>query len=167
MNVRQAKYKKNVISGMSKYNAARAAGYSENTARSRTKELDQRVSMPDVMERYGLTDKFLTERLTELLLANKVVGYLHNYKKSDKVGAEVEKVQPDEIISNEFVEVPDWSARAKGIELVGKFSGKLRDKVEHAVDIRYTEMRRIQIEAKPMELNLGEIPDNLRERNHD
>ena len=162
-NARQQKYKKNIIDGMSKYNAAMAAGYSENTALKHTKELDRRIAMPDVMEQYGLTDKFLSKRLTELLLANKVVGYLHNYKRGEKGGAE--KVEPDEAVSNEFIEVPDWTARAKGLELAGKFSGKLRDKVDHTVAVTYTEMKRIIIEDKRQKLEVGEdVPQAVKER---
>lgn len=144
---------------MNKYNAARAAGYSETTSKSHTKDLDARVAMPDVLDRAGLTDTFLAQKLTELICASKVVGYLHNYKKSDKGGTE--KIAPDEVVSNEFIDVPDWSARAKGMELALKLKGQLRDKVEHDVKIAYTEMKRIIIETKPMDLNLGEeVPNN-------
>jgi len=162
MNVRQQLYKKNVILGMSKYNAAIAAGYSEGTARHHIKDLDNRVSMPDVMERQGITDKFISEKLLELLSATKVVGYLHQYKQGSK--GVTEKIEPDEVVSNEFVEVPDWGARAKGVELVGKFSGKLRDKVDLSASFTYTEMRRIIIDGKPQELNIGEVPDSIKKR---
>jgi len=166
MNARQQKYKKNVLIGMSKYNAAKAAGYSENTALKHTKDLDKRVAMPDVLERAGLTDQILTEKLIELMSATKVIGYLHNYKKEDKGGTE--RVQPDEIVSNEFLDIPDWTARAKGLELALKLKGVLRDKVEHDVDIKYTAMSLIRMEMKPMDLDLGdEIPKPIRDRMHD
>lgn len=166
MNVRQQKYKKNVLLGMSKYNAAIAAGYSKNTAKSRTKQLDEAVKIEDTMERMGLTDKVLMDKLIELLKATKVIGYLHNYKKSENVG--IEKIDPDEVISNEFLEIPDNTTRAKILELALKLKGKLRDKVDHSVDIKYTEMRRIVLEEKPLELDLGEdIPQNIKDRMND
>jgi len=130
MNTRQQLYKKNRILGMNCYNAARAAGYSEATAKSHTKRLEEKIKISDVMERRGLTDNVLVCKLTELLKASKVVGYLHNYKKAEKGG--IEKISPDEVISNEFLDVPDWSARAKGLELALKLKDLLKDKIEHS-----------------------------------
>jgi len=157
MNMRQQKYKKNIISGMNKYNAAIAAGYSINTAKSRTKDLDARVGIADVMERLGLTDKALINKLIELLGATRVIGYLHNYKKSDKVGnGKLEKIDPDEVISNEFLDVPDNQVRAKALEIALKLKGQLRDKVDHNVAIQHIQMTTINIEQKPMELNFGD-----------
>ena len=134
MNIRQQKYKKNRILGMNCYNAARSAGYSETTAKSRTKQLEARIKITDVLERKGLTDSVLAEKLSELLNATKVIGYLHNYKKSEKVG--IEKISPDEVISNEFLDIPDWQARGKGLELALKLKDLLRDKVEHSGEIK-------------------------------
>jgi len=143
MNIRQQKYRKNRILGMNCYNAARAAGYSDNTAKSHTKELEAQIKISDVMERQGLTDEILIAKLTELLKASKVVGYLNQYKKAEKRG--IEKISPDEIVSNEFIDVPDWSARAKGLELALKLKDLLRDKVEHSGKVEGGETRIIVI----------------------
>jgi len=161
-SARQQKYKQNILMGMSKYNAAKAAGYSEATARSHTKQLDERVAMPDVLEQQGLTDQILTQKLMQLMNATKVIGYLHQYKKVEKGG--VEKIQPDEVVSNEFIDIPDWTARAKGLEIALKLKGLLKDKVDHQVDVKYTQMARITIEQKPMELDLGDLPDSIKKR---
>ena len=161
MNVRQQKYKKNVISGMSKYNAAIAAGYSEGTAKTHTKDLDERVAMADVMERQGLTDKFLAIKLYELLVANKVIGFLHQYKKGEE--GSIERIQPEETVSNDFVEVPDWSARAKGLEIAGKLNGRLLQKADQNI-ASYTQMTVIQLNGKPLELDIGEVPESLKKR---
>ena len=162
-NIRQNKYRTNRIAGMNQYNAARAAGYSENTADKHTKDLDERISIIDTMERLGLTDRVLIDKLIELLGATKVIGYLHNYKKEGKGG--IEKVSPDEVISNEFLDIPDNTIRTKALELALKLKGQLRDKVDHNVAIAYTEMKRIVIEHKNMDLDLGEdIPQPIKER---
>jgi len=153
MNTRQQLYKKNRILGMNCYNAARAAGYSESTAKSRTKELEARVCIVDALERKGLTDNVLIDKLTELLNATKVVGYLHNYKKSEKVG--IEKCSPDEVISNEFVDVPDWTARGKALELALKLKDLLREKVEHSGNITFTKMGEVKVDNRLLEFNIG------------
>ena len=120
---------------MNKYNAAIAAGFSESTAKCHTKELEARVKIADVLERQGLTDAILIKKLSELLSANKVIGYLHNYKKEEK--GRIDKISPDEVISNEFLDTPDWSARAKGLELALKLKDLLRDKVDISGEVKH------------------------------
>ena len=131
MNLRQQKYKKNRILGMNMYNAARAAGYSHNTAIKAGEKLEVKIpSLCDWMEREGLTDKKLVLFLLEALEATKVVGYLHQYKKGEK--GRIEKIGPEEAVSNEFIEVPDIHNRLKAAELIMKAKGQLKDKVEHS-----------------------------------
>jgi phage terminase small subunit len=82
MNIRLQKYKKNRITGMNRYNAALAAGYSLAVAKSHTDRLEEKLgSITDYFERAGLTDKKLANKLAELFEATKVIGYLHQYKK--------------------------------------------------------------------------------------
>lgn len=118
MNIRLQKYKKNRLLGMNKYNAARSAGFSEATAKSHTKRLDEQIKISDLMERQGLTDKCLLEKLSQLINASKDI-----YSFS---GIEVEKGVNVKLGS------PDWSARSKGLELALKLKDLLRDKVEHS-----------------------------------
>lgn len=144
---------------MNCYNAAIAAGYSESTAKSRTKDIEARVKIADILERQGLTDNVLVNKLSQLLNASKVVGYLHNYKKSDKFG--IEKISADEQVSNDFVDVPDWTARAKGLELALKLKDLLREKVEHSGDIKTGETRIILINGKSSDNNSQRIPEEI------
>jgi phage terminase small subunit len=130
MNIRQQKYKKHLLEGKSKYESAKLAGYSETTALTHTAQLDKRIGIDKVMEKNGLTDSFLIEKHRKLLEAVKVIGYLHHYKKAEKGG--IEKIAPDEVVSNEFIEVPDYQAIAKGLELAYKLKGHLKEKVEHS-----------------------------------
>ena len=143
MNIRQLKYRRNRVLGMNKYNAARAAGYSETTAKTHTKELEIRCKIADVLERQGLTDDVLIMKLSELLGATKVIGYLNQYIKAEKGG--LEKLSPDKVVSNEFIDIPDWSARAKGLELALKLKDLLKEKVEHSGEIKGGETRIILI----------------------
>jgi len=122
------------MSGMNRYNAAKAAGYSESTAKGHTDRLEKSVKIADVLERQGLTDRYLANKLLQLTEAQKVIGYLHNYKKADN--GVIEKIKPDETVSNDFVEVPDWSAQAKGVELTLKLKSHLINKTEHSGEIK-------------------------------
>jgi len=111
---------------MSKYSAARKAGYSHNTAINAKAKLDDRIGMEFWLEAQGLTDNKLAEHAHNGLNANKTIGYLHQYKQKGKNG-KLEKIKPDEVISNEFVEVPDWSARHKYLETILKLMGKIKE----------------------------------------
>jgi phage terminase small subunit len=112
-NIRLQKYKKNRISGMNCYNAARAAGYSEATAKSHTKDLEKQCHIKDALEQRGLTDKYLAGRILELIEATDVIKF--------KYGSEEVEVRGD---------TANWSARAKGLELALKLKDLLRDKVD-------------------------------------
>jgi phage replication-related protein YjqB (UPF0714/DUF867 family) len=66
--VRQLKYRKNRLRGMSQYDAAIAAGYAESTARVsvvRTERL-VKASIIDELNRAGATDKYIAEQLAEI-----------------------------------------------------------------------------------------------------
>jgi hypothetical protein len=138
LNIRQQKYKKNRLLGMNKINAARSAGYSEATARNHSKALEERCKIADLLERQGLTDKVLIEKHRQLLEATKVIGYLHNYKRSEK--GVTERVSPDEVISNEFLDIPDYGVQIKALELAYKLKDLLKDKVEHDVTPEFSKM---------------------------
>ncbi len=118
LSIRQQKYKKNLLLGMNHYNAAIAAGYSKNTAKSRTKDLDARIKIEDVLERQGLTDNVLVKRLLELLEASEFV-----FKKTAD--------GQSEIVGNKELYTPCWAARGKGLELALKLKDLLKDKGEH------------------------------------
>lgn len=82
-----------------------------------------------LLDEQGITDKKLNQVLLDGLEANKVVGYLHQYKKTKD--GKIERIQPDEIISNEFVDVPDMPTRHKYLETGLKLKDKLnKGKVE-------------------------------------
>lgn len=131
LNIRQQKYKKNRLLGMNKYNAARAAGYTDATARSHTSELDERVKIADVLERQGLTDEILTKKLSELLDASKDI-YAFSGLDTQEKGVSVK------------LGSPEWSARAKGLELALKLKDHLKERVEHSGEIKGTAVQIIQ-----------------------
>lgn len=68
--------------------------------------------------------KELREVAKEGLKANKVIGYLHQYKKNEE--GKIEKIEPDESVSNDFVEVPDFNARHKFWRDLATMIGELK-----------------------------------------
>jgi len=110
---------------MNKYNAAIAAGYSKNTAAHHGAELDERADIYGTLERKGMTDKRMVDKHLQILEATKVVGYLHQYKNGENG---VEKCEPDEAVSNEFIDVPDYPTQLRALELGYRLKGHLKDK---------------------------------------
>ena len=96
------------------------------------------ASRPDIaadMEAHeGLSRAALLEGLTKLINATKPIGYLQQYLKKKDGG--IEKIGPDEAVSNDFLEWADWSAQAKGLQMAFKLRQELVDrlKIEQEVD---------------------------------
>ena len=89
-------------------------------------------TMTELMESMGLGLEEDISDLKRLRKAQKVVGYLNQYKK-DKDG-KIEKIEPDEVVSNEFIYVDDNPVQLKALELSAKIKGNLKDKTEHSLD---------------------------------
>jgi hypothetical protein len=111
LNIRLQKYKKNRLLGMNQYNAARAAGFSEATAKVHTKELEERAKIADVLERQGLTDNVLVSKHKELLDAQKVILI-------DGKPLVVEKGSAT---------IPEFQIQIKALELAYKLKKQLSD----------------------------------------
>ncbi len=120
LTVQQRKLTKAYVRTGNKSKAGRLAGYSHRQGAHRALNKPQvQASIQEIMEKQGITDERLMKVLDDGLNADKVLGYLHNYKK-EKDG-KVEKVGPNEVISNEFIDTPDHPTRHKylitGLEL--------------------------------------------------
>lgn len=97
---------------MNKYNAARAAGYSESVAKSHTIELEKRVKIADILERKGLTDDVLVEKHKQLLEAHSLVIIDGKVIYEEKGG----------------VKRPEYQVQVKALELAYKLKDLLKDK---------------------------------------
>ena len=130
LTVKQRKFLKYYLQSGNASDAALKAGYAlrESGFENLTKPLVQ-IAFQQLLDKQGITDKKLSEVLGKGLDAEKTVGYLHQYKKKGKNG-KVEKIQPDEIISSEFVDVPDLPTRHKYMETAYKLKGQFKEKVE-------------------------------------
>ncbi len=131
MNIRQQKYKKNRLSGMNQFNAARAAGYSHSTARAKMGQFEQSamVGMRSAFEQAGLTDKAIVEFALQGLNAKKVISADIYIKDID--GGEL-KVNKN---SNDWIEVEDWAVRHKYFETILKLTDRLQQKVVHSGNV--------------------------------
>lgn len=130
MTLKERKFLKFYLESGNVSKSALKAGYAfrESGFQNLSKHIVQEAFQM-LLEKQGLTDKKLSQVLSDGLDATKVIGYLHQYKKKGKNG-KVEKVQPDEIISSEFLDVPDIPTRHKYLETALKVKDKVKDKLE-------------------------------------
>ncbi len=91
------------------------------------------ISMTELMDKMGLNTEQDIADLVELRKATRVIGYLNQYKRKDEDN-KLEKVEPTQVVSNEFLDVPDNHIRLKALELSFKLKGKLSDKVRYETD---------------------------------
>jgi hypothetical protein len=109
MNVRQQLYKQNILKGMSKYAAARSAGYSHSTALNCKENIEKRGNMAFWLEAHGITDKALAAHVNAGLEAERPVVV--------SIGKNEQAVQM----------APDWATRHRYCETALKVTGRLKD----------------------------------------
>lgn len=68
-----------------------------------------------MLDEAGATDSFISQTIFEGLKAVRVVGYLQSRNKETNA-----KIEPDECISNDYVEVADYQSRAKFTDIALK-----------------------------------------------
>jgi hypothetical protein len=105
--------------GMSVGEAMRQAGYAENSCVN-PQILTESDAFKKAFEDAGVTDKAAAQVVADSFVATKVVGYLNKVNKS-------QKAEPDESVSNDFLEVPDHPTRLKGAELFYKATKRFSD----------------------------------------
>jgi len=106
--VRQKKYKAYRLKGLSQYKSAKYAGYSESYCkRACDIESSVELSMAEALEKAGLTDDVIAQRIEE--------GTRAMTLKTTK---------------DDAYEVIDHGNRLKALELAGKFAGRLNQKVQ-------------------------------------
>ena len=100
---------KGVADGKTQKAAAKAAGVSETYASGVLKKPEVVATIQNLMAKHGLDDSSLLKKHAELLEACKTVSTVSGKDAgSDSV---------------DFVDVPDWQARAKGLEMAYKLKG--------------------------------------------
>jgi len=116
LTVKQRKLVKGIVDGKTQKQAAKAAGLNESYASQILNEPKVKATLQDLMEHMGLSDGHLLKAHAEMIQATKAVSVIGGK------GAESGSV--------EFVDVPDWQARGKGLEMAYKLKGAFSETVK-------------------------------------
>lgn len=119
---------------MSQKDAAIAAGYPPKNARQSAYQVMQAVQskMPDIMNRYGLTDEILIDKYLLPLMNAKETKFFPFRKeetKTIKIGKK-EKLVTETVQVIEKREVTAWGARRDGLDLAFRVKGSFSPKTE-------------------------------------
>lgn len=130
---RERKLIKGVAAGKSIKASAIEAGYSPKTGResgSRAlRNVTVKTALEKLMDKVGLSDAKVLQAHADLIAANKTVSVIPAKGETEGRDASASSV--------EFVDVPDWQARAKGIDMAHKIKGRYVEKVVLSGEIRY------------------------------
>lgn len=96
-----------------------------------------KLSIEDELDKAGLTDGKIANTLNEATEAQKIVSS-YNTNKESNAG------------TDDFIEIPDWQARLKAIELASKIKGHLKDRLEHNGNITLNTLIQINENHQPI-----------------
>ena len=113
---KQRKLINGIVAGKKQKEAAKAAGVTETYASQVLNKPQFQETIQQLMSKHGLDDVSLLKKHAELLDATKTVSAVSGRD----AGAD----------SVDFVDVPDWQARAKGLEMAYKLKGAFTEKRE-------------------------------------
>jgi len=154
MNTRQQRYKKNRLTGMNEYNAARAAGYSESYSKGARPEKCVKVCLADAFEQAGLTDKAIIDHALQGLNASKVISAVVVNQKNRPTSLDDGELFDANEKTNDFIDVPDWTARHKYFETILKLTNRLKEKDALIQINQYTQIwNRTADKAKDVDAN--------------
>lgn len=115
LTLRQRKYRANRLKGMSQYNAARAAGYSESYCKVACRlEKSGKVSIADLAEQMGVTDQFIVDYIQKAIEAEKVIS------------VESDRAKDNGLMEWVKITVPDWQSRHKFMETLLKLTERIK-----------------------------------------
>ena len=154
MNIRQQKYKKYRLEGMNMYQAAKKAGYSDNTAKNASVKLEkvEKVGIKNALEEAGLTDEKIGLKLQELVEATKFISCNVFVDKNGKMKNVDGK-------SLDFIEVEDRPTQLRALELVCKLKKHLKDTSDQQPNMDVRMINYIPDEKKGV--NIGSSNRNI------
>ena len=89
------------------------------------------ISVTELLDKMGVTDAYLNEKLNEGLKASKVVSVVPIPPKKGKAGTGDLPDADDKSI--DFIDVPDFNVRVKYLDMAYKLKGKYAaEKIEHS-----------------------------------
>jgi hypothetical protein len=108
--------------GMNCYNAAKAAGYSEEYAQSASCRIEPRAGIADIFDQAGATDKALAEKLAQIAFtATKIQNVNIVLKKNAEGKLEVQD-------ADDFIEVPDYNSQLQAIRQISELKKRIGSK---------------------------------------
>lgn len=119
---RVRKLVKGISEGKRANAAAKDAGLNPKYAYGVLKEPHVKDALAKLMDRVGLSDTKVFQAHAEMLKANRAVSAVTG---KDAGAGTVD-----------FIDVPDWQARGKAIDMAHKIKGRYVEKVEHSGVIR-------------------------------
>jgi hypothetical protein len=129
---RRKKIIKDILAGKTNQEAGIAAGFSPKTA---AQQVSQTLRNPIIqnallaeMEKIGMDDAFFAQQHRELILGTKIISA------TIIVPGSGSDLQDAGSMSKDFIEVPDLQAKAKGLEMAYKLTGRFTEK--HEVDMK-------------------------------
>jgi len=132
--LRRKKIIKDILAGKDRQQAGIDSGLSPKTAASQVSKI---LSEPQIknallaeMEKIGLNDAFFAQQHRELILGTKIISA------TIIVPGSGSDLQDAGSMSKDFIEVPDLQAKAKGLEMAYKLTGRFTER--HEVDIKPT-----------------------------
>jgi phage terminase small subunit len=130
------------------------AGYNvknRDSARSLAAQTLAKLSMSDIFDELGMTDKKLAENFIEASQATKVISANVVIVKPDDPTAETAKADARTV---DFIDVPDWPSRLKANENIAKLKDKYPDdklKVNGSIDHRHEVMAKMGLLEEEMD----------------
>ena len=93
------------------------------------------ISVSELLDRMGLTDAYLNDRLNEGLEASKVISVVPIPPKKGKQGSADLPEANDKSV--DFIDVPDFNVRVKYLDMAYKLKGAYApEKVEHSGEVK-------------------------------
>lgn len=121
MNIRQQKYKKNRLDGLSAYKAAIKAGYTHATAWNAHKNIEKRCNMQELFLKAGIDDECIIALIQEGMNAKRPVACdIFIRDKNGKLTVNKN--------SNDWIEYEDWANRHKFLLTTLQLLKKIEDK---------------------------------------
>jgi hypothetical protein len=121
LTIKQKKLVKGVVAGKTQKQAAIDAGYSpkhaESAASHELNKAQVKATLQSLMAKHGLDDASLLKVHADMIQATKVVSAVGGKDADSK--------------TMDFIDVPDWQARGKGLEMAYKLAGAFVEKKEH------------------------------------
>lgn len=125
VTIRERKFIKGILEGMTPTAAMRAAGYAKTTANVKQGQKLEKVreSLQELMDRKGISDDCLLNALAEGLKATKNISCNVIIKTKDGM-------KDADSMTKDFVEVEDFPTRHRYLETGLKLKGHLKDTVD-------------------------------------